>query len=391
MGVNITGTFYNGDPFEYLDLEENGTSGINFFNYTTDSFDGANVQNLSIIGIENAQNLNFYINSSNTRSNSRFSSIFTGVRDLNDLENTNNITGMNFSFYGLINLVNIPNFNTSNVTNMSYMFVGCNNLINIPNFDVSNVTDMSGMLFGCDNLINVSNFNTVNVVNMSEMFLNCKSLVSVPNFDTPNVSDMYRIFGSCYNLTNIPNFNTINVVNMGAMYHGCNNLVNAPSFNTINVTDMGYMYSDCVNLINIPILDMSSVTNISRMFTSCSNLSNKSLVNIAKSLPNVSQLTSQDDSLSTIGLSSNQISYLSTTKYASTLQAKGWDIEDNYVEPKIVKTLNMKLADGTMDLAVLSTDAEYIDMEDGTTLEETIQNLKEYIDSSISNILGGSY
>ena len=127
------------------------------------------------------------------------------------------------------------------------------------------------------------------------------------------------------------------------------------------------------------------------MFRNCNNLSNQSLKNIARSLPNVSQLTSQNSNLRNIGLSQSQINYISTTKYASQLQARGWNIEDNYVKPDLVKSLKMKQSDGTMNLAMLGTNAEYVDMEDGTTLEETVQNLKQYIDDNVANILGGMY
>ena len=48
-----------------------------------------------------------------------------------------------------------------------------------------------------------------------------------------------------------------------------------------------------------------------------------------------------------------------------------------------------------MNLAMLGTDAKYIDveMEDGTkqTLEENLQELKAYIDNEINKIIEGSY
>lgn len=175
------------------------------------------------------------------------------------------------------------------------------------------------------------------------------------------------------------------------MFQGCENLTNMPSFDTSNVRSMVNMFCSCVNLVNVPYFNTSNITNISNMFDSCFNLSNLSLKNIAKSLPNVSQLTDQNNNLQNIGLSKNQINYISTTKYASQLQARGWDIEDNYVKPDLVKSLKMKQSDGTMNLAMLGTDAEYVDMEDGTTLEETVQNLKQYIDDNVANILGGMY
>ena len=168
-------------------------------------------------------------------------------------------------------------------------------------------------------------------------------------------------------------------------------LTDIPSFNTSCVINMVNMFQECRNLTNIPILNMSNIVNMQGMFNNCYSLSNLSLKNIARSLPNVSQLTSQNSNLRNIGLSQNQINYISTTRYASQLQARGWNIADNYVKPALVKSLKMKQSDGTMNLAMLGTNAEYVDMEDGTTLEETVQNLKQYIDDNVANILGGMY
>ena len=36
---------------------------------------------------------------------------------------------------------------------------------------------------------------------------------------------------------------------------------------------------------------------------------------------------------------------------------------------------------------MLGMDSEYVNMADGTTLEDTIQNLKKYIDDIVANIL----
>ena len=111
------------------------------------------------------------------------------------------------------------------------------------------------------------------------------------------------------------------------------------------------------------------------------------MTNIARSLPNVAQLTSQNSNLQNIGLSQKQIDYISTTKYASQLQARGWNIANNYVKPALVKSLKIKQTDGSMNLAMLGMDSEYVNMADGTTLEDTIQNLKKYIDDIVANIL----
>ena len=258
-------------------------------------------------------------------------------------------------------------------------------------YNTSNVTNMANMFSDCHNLISVSNLSTSNVKDMNDMFYHCYSLTNIPNFDTSKVTDMDSMFCCCYNLTTIPNLDTSKVIGMFQIFWGCNNLITIPNLNTSKVTDMRSMFYLCNNLINIPSFDTSNVIMMRDMFHRCYNLSNLSLKNIAKSLPNVSQLTSQNSNLQNIGLSQNQINYISTTRYASQLQARGWNIEDNYVKPDLVKSLKMKQSDGTMNLAMLGTDAEYVDMEDGTTLEDTIQNLKQYIDDNVANILGGMY
>ena len=360
----------------------------------------------------NIQTANIY----NTEKVTNIKNMFCNCRNLINIVNmdTSNITDMEYMFWGCDNLTTVPNFDTSNVIDMSSMFSSCDNLtivpnfdtsnvrnmrsmfywdnlINVPNFDTSNVTDMVSMFYACSSLINIPNFNTSNVTNMKGMLSDCYSLTAVPNLDTSNVTNMGEMLKSCRNLTNIPNFNTSKVTNMSQMFFGCYNLAAVPNLDTSNVTNMQIMFLNCRNLINIPNFNTSNVQNISNMFRSCFNLSNQSLRNIARSLPNVSQLTSQNSNLQNIGLSQNQINYISTTKYASQLQARGWNIEDNYVKPDLVKSLKMKQSDGTMNLAMLGTNAEYVDMEDGTTLEDTIQDLKQYIDDNVANILGGMY
>ncbi len=352
------------DPSNYITITGN-VDGNYYYNIPDDIANrNINLYNVDITGI-NSSRIFFYSN-------------YTGYGD-----------SFNSTFKTLYYLDNFSN--TSNVTNMWCMFKDCSNLTTISNFNTSNVTDMDSMFCNCYNLTNVPNFNTSNVVDMHYMFENCYSLIHISNFDTSNVVKMSWTFRNCYNLTNVPNFNTSNVINMSYMFLDCYSLINIPNFDTRNVTNMSYMFKDCNNLINIPNFDISNVTDMEDMFDGCSNLSNLSLKNIVKSLPNVSQLTSQNSNLRNIGLSRTQINYISTTKYASQLQARGWNIEDNYVKPNLVKSLKMKQSDGTMNLAMLGTNAEYVDMEDGTTLEETVQNLKQYIDDNVANILGGMY
>ena len=378
------------DPSNYITVTGN-VNGNYYYDIPYNISNGSipNLYNVHITGI-NSNKIVFYSNY-DLNYGYGFNSAFKTLYSLDNFSNTSNVTDISSMFDNCRNLINIPNFDTSNVINMSSMFSKCYNLTNIPNFDTSNVTDMSSMFYNCDNLTIIPNFDTSNVTDMYRMFAYCSNLTVIPNINTLNVTNMYYIFGFCYNLISIPNFNTSNVKHMNYMFYCCRNLTNIPNLNTINVTDMRSMFSNCTNLTTIFSFDTSNIIKMSGMFRNCYNLSNQSLKNIAKSLPNVSQLTSQNNNLQNIGLSQNQINYISTTKYASQLQARGWNIEDNYVKPDLVKSLKMKQSDGTMNLAMLGTNAEYVDMEDGTTLEETVQNLKQYIDDNVANILGGMY
>lgn len=352
------------DPSNYITITGN-VNGNSYYNipYNIANNNIPNFYNIDITGI-NSSGIIFYSDYDLNYKHS-FSNAFKTLYYLDNFSNTSKITNMDSIFVSCKNLVTVSNFDTSNVWRMSYMFSQCSNLINIPNFNTSKVTNMRDMFCMCYNLTTIPNFDTSNVANMNEMFLYCFDLTTIPNLDTVNVKDMNQMFSDCYRLTNIPSLNTSNVKDMGQMFDGCNNLTSVPNFDT------------------------SSVTNMQHMFSSCNKLTHQSLKNIARSLPNVSQLSTKNSNLRHIGLSQNQINYISTTKYASQLQEKGWNI--TYIKPDLVKSLKMKQSDGTMNLAMLGTDAEYVDMEDGTTLEETVQNLKQYIDDNVANILGGMY
>jgi len=73
--------------------------------------------------------------------------------------------------YTSLTTCNIENFNTQNVTNMDYMFYGCSNLtsLDLSNFNTQNVKEMRGMFCSCKQLtsLDVSTFKTDNVTNMN--------------------------------------------------------------------------------------------------------------------------------------------------------------------------------------------------------------------------------
>ena len=97
------------------------------------------------------------------------------------------------------------------------------------------------------------------------------------------------------------------------------------------------------------------------------------------------------------GLNNEQIGYLkSNPETKALLTEKGW------LEPPITKKVKIKQADGTFGAAIpYSTDAKYIDVDlavitngdlKGTvTLEEVLYRMQNEIDTTLNNIIGGSY
>ena len=71
------------------------------------------------------------------------------------LKYTNNVTNMEYMFYGCSSLSSLPDiskWNTNNVTNMGYMFDGCSSLSSLPDiskWNINNVTSMYEMFRGC--------------------------------------------------------------------------------------------------------------------------------------------------------------------------------------------------------------------------------------------------
>ena len=106
-------------------------------------------------------------------------------------------------FYGVENLTSIiftQLFNTENVTNMNFMFWGCKQLksIDLSYFKTDNIDNMSGMFQGCSELmsLNLSSFNTQNVTSISSMFYGCSSLksINISHFNTEELTGMRNMF-----------------------------------------------------------------------------------------------------------------------------------------------------------------------------------------------------
>ena len=209
--------------------------------------------------------------------------MFYGVNNLisisfTHLFNTENITNLNFMFYGCTKLtsIDISYFNTENVIYMSGMFELCSSLLSldISNFNTQNVTSMNMMFYGCNSLtsINITHFNTKELTGMNSMFESCYNLteINLSNFETKYVTSMSYLFHRCYSLTsiNLSNFNIQKVAFMEGMFEECHSLtsIDLSNFNTENVTKIDYMFYGCENLEFIDISGFSHDKNVSLFY-----------------------------------------------------------------------------------------------------------------------------
>ncbi|MBO5138316.1 MAG: BspA family leucine-rich repeat surface protein, partial [Bacilli bacterium] len=192
----------------------------------------------------------------NVTANENSSGMFSGFRNLKELD--------------------LSNLDTSQVTNMQGMFASCNSLtsIDLSNINLSNVTNMEAMFASCNSLtsIDLSNINLSNVTNMEAMFASCNSLTSIDlnNKDLSNVTSMSNMFMGDSNLTrvNFSNINLSSVTNMSGMFGGCSNLTSMDLSNTnlSSVTNMSGMFGGCNNLTTTITIKSSNITNYHGMF-----------------------------------------------------------------------------------------------------------------------------
>ena len=181
-----------------------------------------------------------------------------------------NITNMEYMFYGCSSLSSLTDFskwNTTKITNMRNMFHGCSllpSISDISKWNTSNVTNMGNMFYRCSSLLtlpDISKWNTSNVTNMENMFYECSSLSSLPDiskWDTTNVTSMSCMFYFCQSLSGLPDiskWNTINVSNMVGMFYKCLSLSNLPDISKWNITNLKHkhlMFSGCSSSLKIP-------------------------------------------------------------------------------------------------------------------------------------------
>lgn len=98
-------------------------------------------------------------------------------------------------------------------------------------------------------------------------------------------------------------------------------------------------------------------------------------------------------SLKYLGLNDEQIAYLkSNPETKALLINKGW----LKLNPQITKKMKIMQEDGTLSPYIYyGTEAKYVDViaPDGKkyTLEEELISFQQYVDSTLDNLIGGSY
>lgn len=83
---------------------------------------------------------------------------------------------LQYSFYTLRNLIEMPNWNTKDITNMSFCFMGCSSLQTAKQWDLSKVTTTRSMFAECTSLVNVPVLNMPLNKNVRNMFSYCTAL-----------------------------------------------------------------------------------------------------------------------------------------------------------------------------------------------------------------------
>ena len=103
-----------------------------------------------------------------------------------------------------------------------------------------NLTDCSYMFFNCKNIININftSFNTKNIRNMRNMFSKCNFRnINLLSFDTTNVINMREMFSYCVNLNklDLSSFVINKDTNTFAMFYGCSSLKQIPDIRMLNI------------------------------------------------------------------------------------------------------------------------------------------------------------
>jgi surface protein len=186
---------------------------------------------------------------------------------------TNNVTIMNYMFYGAYNFDNpLTYLNTSNVIEMNGMFIYARSFNRpLTNFNTSQVTIMSNMFNGAYAFNqSLTNFNTSQVTTMSGMFSYASAFnQDISSWNTSQVTDMSDMFDKAVIFNqNISSWNTSSVTNMSGIFSRTSTFnQDLSSWNTSSVTTMYYMFSEATAFNqDLSSWNISSLTDAENMF-----------------------------------------------------------------------------------------------------------------------------
>lgn len=112
-------------------------------------------------------------------------------------------TNLQYLFYGLIGLEELPLIDTSNVTNMTNMCFHCQTITTLPQYNTSSVTNFDRFCYGCSSLANVPILNLTNATQINQMFQSCPSLTD---------TSLDNILQMCINATSYAGGKTLKVL-----------------------------------------------------------------------------------------------------------------------------------------------------------------------------------
>lgn len=120
------------------------------------------------------------------------------IKKIADIESTG--TDLQYLFYNLKGLTELPNINMSNATSLKYFASDCSNIKSVPQYNTQNVTDFSYAFRNCSNLETIPVFDTSSATILDQMFTSCVSLTD---------TSLDNILQMCINATNITQWKTL--------------------------------------------------------------------------------------------------------------------------------------------------------------------------------------
>ncbi len=199
---------------------------------------------------------------------------FSGCTSLSEAPRIpDKVENMGNAFLGCVSLKYAPAL-PSSVTNLSGTFNYCTSLISVP--DISNVTKVPYLTHTFEDCYSLKTVEKLpsNLEAISYAFKNCTSLTETPVLPN-NIKEMTEAFEGCTSLktiTNLPN----SLTSMIQSFYGCSALQSIPEFPS-KLTNLASCFVNCTSLTSVPKLPIT-VTNLYFTFEGCTSL--KTVTNI---------------------------------------------------------------------------------------------------------------